>query len=126
MKVTKILGIMALLTMIFSPMNGFADEGDFSASADLSVMSKYIWRGFEFSDDSIVIQPSITVSYKGFSGRGILGQPVYALAGNHEPEVSMSRLMTGPLISLPAMVPIIALSSLATRLLTLMNSILLK
>lgn len=36
--------------------------------ADLTVgaYSKYVWRGYELSDDSIVIQPSMTVSYKGF------------------------------------------------------------
>lgn len=37
------------------------------ASADLGVFSQYIWRGFELSDDSIVIQPSVTLDYKGFS-----------------------------------------------------------
>jgi hypothetical protein len=37
-------------------------------SADLSVSlsSKYVWRGYELSKDSVVIQPSMTVGYKGF------------------------------------------------------------
>jgi len=37
-------------------------------SADLSVAlsSKYVWRGYELSKDSIVIQPSLTASYMGF------------------------------------------------------------
>ncbi len=38
-------------------------------TADLSVdaLSKYVWRGFELSRDSLVLQPSVTVSYNGFS-----------------------------------------------------------
>ncbi len=38
-----------------------------SASADMAVFSKYVWRGYELSDDSIVIQPSATISYRDFS-----------------------------------------------------------
>lgn len=38
-----------------------------SASADMAIFSKYVWRGYELSDDSIVFQPSATVGYKGFS-----------------------------------------------------------
>ena len=36
---------------------------DFSVSA----LSKYVWRGQELTRDSIVIQPSMTVGYMGFS-----------------------------------------------------------
>jgi uncharacterized protein (TIGR02001 family) len=36
---------------------------DFSVSA----LSKYVWRGYEQTRDSIVVQPSLTVGYKGFS-----------------------------------------------------------
>jgi len=38
-------------------------------SVNLSVdfLSQYIWRGYALSHDSIVIQPSLTLSYKGFS-----------------------------------------------------------
>ena len=37
--------------------------------ADLSVAaySQYIWRGFAFSKDSLVLQPSMTVGYKGYA-----------------------------------------------------------
>lgn len=38
-----------------------------TASADVSFLSQYIWRGYELSKDSLVIQPSVTVGYKGFS-----------------------------------------------------------
>ncbi len=44
-----------------------AEEDKPSASADVGVFSQYIWRGWELSKDSAVIQPSATVGYKGFS-----------------------------------------------------------
>jgi hypothetical protein len=37
--------------------------GDFTVTA----MSQYIWRGYEVSRNSVVIQPSMTVGYKGLS-----------------------------------------------------------
>jgi hypothetical protein len=37
--------------------------GDFTVVA----LSKYIWRGYELSRNSIVVQPSATIGYKGFS-----------------------------------------------------------
>lgn len=44
-----------------------AEEEAPSADASVGFYSKYIWRGYELSEDSMVIQPSLTVSYKGFS-----------------------------------------------------------
>lgn len=44
-----------------------AEEEAPSADASVALYSKYVWRGFELSDDSIVIQPSLTASYMGFS-----------------------------------------------------------
>jgi hypothetical protein len=48
-----------------------------------SPLSKYVWRGQELSKDSIVIQPSLTVGYKGFSVNmwGNLDTKPYAAAG---------------------------------------------
>lgn len=37
--------------------------GEFAVSA----LSQYIWRGYELSRNSIVVQPAVTVGYKGFS-----------------------------------------------------------
>jgi hypothetical protein len=37
--------------------------GDFTVAA----MSQYIWRGYELSRNSIVVQPSATIGYNGFS-----------------------------------------------------------
>jgi hypothetical protein len=45
----------------------FAEEEKPSADATVSIYSDYVWRGFIFSDDSVVIQPSMTVGYKGFA-----------------------------------------------------------
>jgi hypothetical protein len=43
------------------------DEDRPELSADAAFMSQYIWRGYAYSKDSLVIQPSVTASYKGFS-----------------------------------------------------------
>lgn len=42
------------------------EEDKPSASADVGVFSQYIWRGWELSKDSVVIQPSAIATYKGF------------------------------------------------------------
>ena len=44
-----------------------AEEEAPTADASVSFYSAYIWRGFGLSDDSLVIQPSMTVGYKGFA-----------------------------------------------------------
>ncbi len=45
-----------------------AEEADKPAAAlDVGVFSQYVWRGLELSKDSLVIQPSATISYKGVS-----------------------------------------------------------
>lgn len=36
------------------------------ADLTVGVYSQYVWRGWALSDDSLVIQPSMTVGYKGF------------------------------------------------------------
>ena len=53
--------------------------GDFTAA----VMSQYIWRGYELSRNSVVIQPSMTIGYKGFSANlwGNLDTKPYSPAG---------------------------------------------
>ena len=43
------------------------DEDRPELSADVAFLSQYIWRGWGLSKDSLVIQPSVTASYKGFS-----------------------------------------------------------
>lgn len=36
------------------------------SSASAAFLSKYVWRGYELSKDSMVIQPSLTLGYRGF------------------------------------------------------------
>jgi len=38
-----------------------------TGEAAVAVMSQYFWRGYELSRNSIVVQPAMTVAYKGFS-----------------------------------------------------------
>lgn len=59
-----------------------ADEEKPSADLTVGAYSKYVWRGFALSDDSLVIQPSMMVAYKGFSANlwGNLDTDHYSLA----------------------------------------------
>ncbi len=44
-----------------------AEEEKPTADLTMGFYSQYVWRGWTFSDESLVIQPSMTVSYKGFA-----------------------------------------------------------
>ena len=59
---------IALILIFFTITPVMAEDGE-RPTADLSiaVLSQYIWRGQELSKDSVVIQPSMTIGYKGFS-----------------------------------------------------------
>jgi hypothetical protein len=55
--------------------------GDFTVTA----MSQYFWRGYELSRNSVVIQPSMTIGYKGFSVNlwgNLDTKPYFAPAGD--------------------------------------------
>ncbi len=43
------------------------EEDKVTGSVSLGAYSRYIFRGYELSSGSVVLQPSVTVSYKGFS-----------------------------------------------------------
>ena len=61
-------GALALgIASIASTGTVLAEEDKPTADASVALLSKYVWRGYEFSEDSIVIQPSMTVAYKGFA-----------------------------------------------------------
>ena len=65
---SAVVAVIGFLALIFSSTNLWAaEEAKPTASADVSVLSQYIWRGYELSKDSVVIQPSITVGYKDFN-----------------------------------------------------------
>jgi len=66
-EIMKIIILVGLVTLTIGSVPAWAEkESPVSALGDIAVLSQYIWRGYAFSDDSIVIQPSATVSYKGF------------------------------------------------------------
>jgi hypothetical protein len=74
---TKIKTIIFLLMLVLTtlPMLSWAAEESEQAPAEdkvtgevaASVLSAYIWRGQELTRHSLVIQPSMTVGYKGFT-----------------------------------------------------------
>ena len=65
-KLTVTLAIGALsIGIAATPV--FAEEEKPTADLTVGAYSDYVWRGWIFSDDSIVIQPSMTVGYKGFA-----------------------------------------------------------
>ena len=67
-RVNAWIAVIGFLAIVLGSINAWAtEEAGPSASADIAVLSKYVWRGFELSKNSIVIQPSTTLSYKGFS-----------------------------------------------------------
>ncbi len=62
--------VFLAFAVTFGAVSVFADEAEEekpTASLDVGILNNYIWRGYQFSDDSMVIQPSMTVGYKGFS-----------------------------------------------------------
>lgn len=65
----KLLAGVAATGVCLSMFSGMAFAGEDKPTANLTVgaYSQYIWRGFELSKDSVVVQPSMTVGYKGFS-----------------------------------------------------------
>jgi hypothetical protein len=63
---TKTLLMTALCCLISAQAVKAEEEEKPTADLSVSFLSQYIWRGFEYSQDSLVIQPSMTVEYKGF------------------------------------------------------------
>lgn len=59
-----LFGFLAGVLMVSSAAAA-DDKPEFEGS--VSLYSQYVWRGFELSRDSLVIQPSMTLSYKGVS-----------------------------------------------------------
>lgn len=67
LKKTILVTTAAAIFLAGSGLSAFAEETE-SPTGELNValLSKYVWRGYELSKDSLVIQPSLTASYKGF------------------------------------------------------------
>jgi hypothetical protein len=76
--IKKVITVILLLLMIVAlPVISWAEEqkaaeqkaaeDKVTGEVDLSVLSAYIWRGYEQTRNSIIVQPAATVGYKGFS-----------------------------------------------------------
>lgn len=67
-KTKKLITGIAAASLILAAgiTTAMAEEEAPSADASVAFLSKYVWRGYELSRDSIVIQPSLSASYKGF------------------------------------------------------------
>jgi uncharacterized protein (TIGR02001 family) len=74
-----------------------AEEEKPTAEASVAFLSKYVWRGYELSNDSLVIQPSITTSYRGFSANlwGNLDTDYYATGGHNWNETDFTLSYDG-------------------------------
>jgi hypothetical protein len=83
MRNALIASMMALLLLTIGIAPVLAEEEKPTVDFSISPMTKYVWRGQELSKDSIVIQPSLTVGYKGFTANlwGNLDTKPYAPAG---------------------------------------------
>lgn len=66
MKALRILGL-AMVLVLGCSIAGVYAEDKVTGSASAGVFSRYVFRGYELSKGSVVAQPAITVSYKGFS-----------------------------------------------------------
>jgi hypothetical protein len=69
MKTNRLISAVVLSALILfasafpAPAEEKKPTGDFTVSA----LSRYVWRGYELSRNSVVIQPSMTIGYNGFS-----------------------------------------------------------
>jgi hypothetical protein len=59
--------LLTLVLIITSVYTAQAEEDKPSGDLSTSILSQYIWRGYENTRNSIVVQPSLTVGYKNFS-----------------------------------------------------------
>ncbi len=79
--------IFALIAIFIATLSGvfpaMAEEDKPTGELSVSGLTKYIWRGYENTRHSIVVQPSMTVGYKGFSANlwGNLDTEPYSTTG---------------------------------------------
>ncbi|MDH3359453.1 MAG: hypothetical protein OEL55_01155 [Desulfobulbaceae bacterium] len=67
MNTFKTIAIAAGLACLAATAQPALAEDAPTADFTVGAYSSYVWRGFELNDNSMVIQPSMTVAYKGFS-----------------------------------------------------------
>jgi uncharacterized protein (TIGR02001 family) len=87
----KLIFIFTTL-ILFTGLNANAEEEGITASAGVEIYSKYIWRGYQLNNDSIVIQPSLAFGYKGFGINGWTNVDTGSDAGNawNETDITLS------------------------------------
>ncbi|MFT5731271.1 MAG: hypothetical protein ACI8PB_005468 [Desulforhopalus sp.] len=56
--------VLPLTFLLAHPVIG--KENPFTIDLTIGLYNQYVWRGYELSKDSLVIQPSFSVDYKGF------------------------------------------------------------
>jgi hypothetical protein len=81
-----VLMFMAVLSADISLAEDVKPEEKPTGEISVSVLSAYIWRGQELTRNSIVLQPSATVGYKGFSVNvwgNLDSKPYSAVAANY-------------------------------------------
>lgn len=85
-----VLGAMSFLQ--FSGIVMAADKKEPTINLAVSALTKYVWRGFANSNDSLVLQPSATVAFQGFSANvwGNLDTDPYASSSQHWTETDFT------------------------------------
>jgi hypothetical protein len=73
MKRFKVMLLLVAVIISFPVLNAFseepqkAEETKVTGNGSLGVYNQYIFRGYEIGQGGLVLQPSLTASYKGFS-----------------------------------------------------------
>lgn len=85
-KLWRVLLVGGLLLGLILPPAWAAEEDKVTGEAAVGVFSAYIWRGQELTRHSVVVQPSATVGYKGFTANlwgNLDTRPYSAAQDNH-------------------------------------------
>ena len=83
LKTIMTVAVLSLAMTALPVISRAAEEAKVTGEIAASVLSAYIWRGQELSRDSVVIQPSATVNYRGFTANiwGNLDTDPYSVTG---------------------------------------------
>lgn len=82
------IGLLAFTVLAAVPVAQLrAEEEKPTGDLTTAVMNQYAWRGYELSRGSIVVQPSLTLGYSGFSANlwGNMDTKAYSPAGASYP-----------------------------------------
>jgi hypothetical protein len=75
--------VLSALILFASAFPAPAEEKKPTGDLTVSALNRYVWRGYELSRNSVVVQPSMTIGYNGFSANlwGNLDTKPYSPAG---------------------------------------------